>query len=70
MCPWNAGPLDGTATTDGSANVQTTTLFTQADATVASGTGLVVNVVNLMLRDINNSEVEFVQAEHAWLAIN
>jgi hypothetical protein len=70
MCPWNAGPLDGTATTDGSANVQTTTLFTQADATVASGTGLVVNVVGLILRDTNNSEVEFVQAEHAWLAIN
>jgi len=70
MCPWNAGPLDGTATTDGGTNVQTTTLFTQADQTIQSDLGLVVKVYQLRLRSATDSEVEFVQVEHVYLAIN
>jgi hypothetical protein len=65
MCPWSMIPGDGTATTDGNGNVQASAAFTQADATIASGTGGTCAVYNLILRDNNNSEVEFILTDHA-----
>jgi len=65
MCPWTMIPGDGTDTTDGNGNVQASAAFYQADASIASGTGGLCAVYNLILRDSNNSEVEFVLTDHA-----
>jgi hypothetical protein len=55
---------DGTATTDGNSNLQTTTLFDQADASIASGTGGQVSLVELELNGRSNSYVLFVLDAH------
>lgn len=57
-CPWNmAGTgVDGA---DGNGWVQTSTLFTQADASIASGTGVVCSVVDLELNGATDSYVLF-----------
>ncbi len=55
---------DGTVTTDGNSNLQTTTLFTQADASIASGTGGQVSVVDLELNGRSDSRVLFILDAH------
>ncbi len=70
MCPWNAVPYDGSANVEASTNVNTSDLFTEADATVATGTGLVCVVMDLELRSATDSNVIFRQAEHVYLAIS
>ena len=59
---------DGTATTDGNSNLQTTTLFDQADASIASGTGGQVSVVELELNGRSDSYVLFVLDAHVHSA--
>jgi len=63
MIPYNLSG-DGTDTTDGNSNIQSTTLFTQADASVASGTGGQVSVVELELNGRSDSNVLFIFDAH------
>ena len=63
MIPYNMSG-DGTDTTDGNSNIQSTTLFTQADASVASGTGAQVSVVDLELNGRSDSYVLFIFDAH------
>ena len=58
FCPWSIG-------TDGNGNVQTSTAFTEADATIASGTGTVAAVVEIIPRGAGNSYVDFLNGDHA-----
>ncbi len=62
--PWS---LFGTGVDggDGAGWVQTSTLFTQADASIASGTGVVCSVVDLELNGTTDSRVLFVLRGHA-----
>lgn len=65
FCPWsNYGT--GAANIDGVGNVQTTTLFTQADATIASGTGGAAVVVDLELNGRTDSAVHFILGDHQY----
>ncbi|MAH45611.1 hypothetical protein CMI37_07265 [Candidatus Pacearchaeota archaeon] len=66
MCPFTLLPGDGTDTTDGHGQVNLTDAYTEADCTVASGTGLPCTVYNLRLRDTNNSEVEVILDDHIY----
>ncbi len=61
---------DGTVGEDGNANVQVTTLNTQADATIASGTGGEVTVVELELNGRSDSYVQFLIADNIFGAGN
>lgn len=63
MCPWNPYG-DGTDTTDGNWFLQTTTLFTQADGLIASGTGAQVGITSLDLYGASDSYVRFVLGSH------
>jgi hypothetical protein len=63
MCPWNKCGT-GAAGADGPATVQTTTLFTQADAAIASGTGGEASVVDLILNGRSDSYVLFRLRDH------
>ena len=65
-CPWSAYGTHG-ADLDGSGFLQTTTLFTQANATIASGTGGVVQVVGMVLRGTTNSFVHFKFRDHHYI---
>lgn len=61
-CPYS--PIQGTT-------IQLTTLLTQADASIAVGTGAHFKTVELLLRDINNegrtnSYVLAVSGDHVW----
>ena len=69
MCPWTDLPGDGTDTSDGGGNLQFTTNFWEADATIASGTGLVVQIYDLILAGTNNSAVRFVLVNHPYLEV-
>lgn len=63
MIPYNwAGT--GAAGADGPGWVQTTTLFTQADASIASGAGVAASVVDLELNGLSDSYVLFVLRSH------
>ena len=64
FCPYNTAST-GAAGADGAGWVQTTTLFTQADASVAAGAGVVASVVDLELNGTTNSYVLFVSRGHA-----
>jgi len=65
MCPWNVtGP--GASGADGMEAVQTTTVFTEADATIATATGGVASVVDLELNGAADSYVLFVAADHVY----
>ena len=64
FCPYNKTGT-GAGGADGAGWVQTTTLFTQADATVAAGAGVVCSVVDLELNGTTNSYVLFVSRGHA-----
>jgi hypothetical protein len=65
MCPWTMLPQAGGTAAEGNGNLQTSAAFYQANAAIATGTGGVCAVYNLILRDTNNSEVEFVLTDHA-----
>lgn len=68
MCPWSHIPLDGTANEEGNLTLQTTTLFTQADATIATGTGAEVNITDLIMRSATDSQVVFKLRDHVYLS--
>lgn len=69
MCPWTYLPGDGTDTSDGAGNIQFTTLFTQADASIASGTGLVVQIYDLLLMGESDSRVQFLLVNHPYFEV-
>ena len=69
MCPWTYLPGDGTDTSDGAGNLQFTTLFTEADASIASGTGLVVQIYELMLMGPADSRVQFLLVNHPFFEV-
>lgn len=50
----------------GCGNAQTTTLFTEIDASIVSGTGLVVTTYNLEMNGTLDSKVEFLLADHLY----
>jgi len=63
--PWsNVGT--GGADIDGNADLQTSTLFTQADAEIASGTGGDVSVVDLELNGASDTYVLFTFDNHVY----
>lgn len=64
MAPYNTAGT-GAAGADGPGWVQTSTLFTQADATIASGTGGESVVHDLILRGASDSYVLFTLRLHA-----
>jgi hypothetical protein len=66
--PWSVGG-DGTDTTDGGGNVQFTTLLTQADATIASGTGASEVVYDLELNGRSDSYVLFINGDHLFSGV-
>ena len=66
MCPYSAGGDQAASGGDGAGRVQTSTLFTQADATIATGTGLTVAVVELELNGASDSYVLFVNMENVY----
>ena len=68
-CPYSVGG-DGTATTDGGGNVQFTTLFTQADGAIASGTGASEVVYWLELNGRSDSYVQFLNGDHLFSGVN
>jgi hypothetical protein len=57
---------NGAAGGDGNSNLTLTTLLTQADATVASGGGFDVVVVDLELRGTDNSLVRWCMGDHIF----
>ena len=63
--PWNAYGT-GASTLDGISHVQTTTLFTQADASIASGTGGRVKVVGVLCRGRSDTTVRFLFGDHQY----
>mgnify|MGYP001583793040 CR=1 FL=1 len=65
FCPYsNYGT--GAGAIDGVGNVQTTTLFTQANASIASGTGGEATVVDLELNGRTDSSVLFILQDHQY----
>jgi len=62
FCPYNEAGL-----TDGAGNVQTSTLFTQADASIASGTGGLATVVALELNGRGDSYVLMQLGDHVFV---
>lgn len=55
---------NGASGGDGNSQIQLTTLLTQADFTSASGTGIKANVIDLILRGISDSAVQFTLGDH------
>lgn len=64
FCPYSQVG-DGTAGEDASGNVQLTTDFTEADGSIAAGTGASVSIVDLILGGTLDSYVEFLLTDHA-----
>ena len=58
--------FDGTATTDGSTGVTTSTLLTEVDGEAAAGAGSGMGVYNLFLRSATDSEIEMIMTEHIF----
>lgn len=65
FCPFGLQG-SGAGGSDGVGNLQATTLFTQADASIASGTGGVVAIVDLELNGRTDSAVLFVLGDHIF----
>ena len=63
--PWNMTG-DGAAGGDGNGHVQLTTNLYQADASIASGTGIEASVVELELEGRSNSYVYFKLRDHVF----
>jgi hypothetical protein len=55
---------NGAAGGDGNSQVQLTTNLYQADFTSASGTGIKANVINLILKGISDSAIQFTLGDH------
>lgn len=66
MVPWSIYPGDGTDTSDGNTNVQFTTLFTEANAEIASGTGAVCAVYDIIMKGENHTAVQLVLTDHPY----
>ena len=66
FCPWSLQG-DGVADLDGVGNLQTSTLFTQANAAIASGTGGAAVIVDLELNRRTDSAVHFILQDHHLL---
>ena len=65
FCPWSMIGT-GAASLDGVGNVQATTLFTQANAIIASGTGGRATVVDLELNGRSDSSVLFILGDQQF----
>jgi hypothetical protein len=67
MCPWAFYPGDGTDTSDGMYDVQFTTNFQEADASIATATGYTpIAVHDLILMGANDSRLQFILGEHPY----
>jgi hypothetical protein len=65
FCPFNTAGT-GAGGADGAGFLQTSTLFTQADASIACGTGGKIAVVDLELKGRSDSYVMFVLRGHVY----
>ncbi|MDP3766558.1 MAG: hypothetical protein Q8S13_00955, partial [Dehalococcoidia bacterium] len=66
--PVNVGG-DGTDTTDGGGNIQFTTLFTQMDGAITTGTGASEVVYWLELNGQRDSYVQFLNGDHLFSGV-
>lgn len=66
FCPWSLQG-DGVADIDGVGHVQASTLFTQANAVIAAGTGGAAVIVDLELNGRTDSAVLFLLQDHHFL---
>ena len=66
MVPWTIYPGDGTDTSDGNTNVQFTTTLNEADATIASGTGAICAVYDIIMKGQNHTAVQLVLTDHPY----
>jgi hypothetical protein len=64
--PWTIYPGDGTDTSDGNTNVQFTTNLTEADGSIATGSGAIVAVVDILMRGSTDTEVQFTLPDHPY----
>lgn len=69
MVPWTEYPGDGTDTSDGNTNVQFTTALTEADASIATGTGALVRVTDIYYRGSTDTEVVLTLTDHPDLMV-
>lgn len=69
MVPWTIYPGDGTDTSDGNTNVQFTTNLYEADATIATGTGAVCAVYDLIMKGENKTMVQLVLTDHPYMIV-
>lgn len=69
MVPWTIYPGDGTDTSDGNTNVQFTTNLYEADATIATGTGAVLAVYDIIMKGENKTAVQVVLTDHPYLVV-
>jgi len=67
MVPWTIYPGDGTDTSDGNTNIQFSTLLGEADASIATGTGAIVAVVDILMKGANDTYVLFTLPDHPYL---
>lgn len=65
VVPWNVTG-SGASGADGMEAVQTTTVFTEADASIASATGGVASVVRLELNGASDTYVSFICSDHVY----
>jgi len=70
MCPWNEQPGVGSNTNDGFTHMQTSTLFTECNSTIASGTGGGIYCYRLILRSATDSFMDYLWRDHAYKAIS
>ena len=69
MVPWTIYPGDGTDTSDGNTNVQFTTNLYEADATIATGTGAICAVYDIIMKGQNYTAVQLVLTDHPYLVV-
>jgi len=69
MVPWTIYPGDGTDTSDGNTNVQFTTALDEADATIATGTGAILAVYDLIMKGENKTAVQVVLTDHPYFVV-
>jgi hypothetical protein len=65
LCPGRFIPVRRD-TADGQVALQFTTLLNEADASIATGTGAIVAVVDLMMRGSTDTEVLIALPNHAY----
>lgn len=69
MVPWTIYPGDGTDTSDGNTNVQLTTNLYEANATIATGTGGICAVYDIIMKGQNYTAVQLVLTDHPYLVV-